>query len=71
MEYALTKRYALRLNLFFSMDLQNDTAVKNANIPMYTPIHLFIHINIHMNFYALYNYNWYENFDVKLSYKYL
>lgn len=32
MEYALTKRYALRLNLFFSMDLQNDTAVKNSNI---------------------------------------
>lgn len=34
MEYALTKRYAFRLNLFFSINgfIQNDTAVKNANI---------------------------------------
>lgn len=45
--------------------------VKNVNIFMYIFIYLFIYINIYVNFYVFYNYNWYENFDVKVLYKYL
>lgn len=68
MEYALTKRYALRLNLFFSIHgfTKRHGSEKFKHTPCTPPFtYLF------MNFYAIYNYNWYEHFDVKLSYKYL